>query len=86
MHLQELPRRLPVLPRTKKQARKILILKDPSMRLWPVLYQCTPKFNGFIAGWADISRENNLREGDTCEFELCSNSELSFQVLVPNLQ
>uniref|UniRef100_A0A0D9YIU6 TF-B3 domain-containing protein n=1 Tax=Oryza glumipatula TaxID=40148 RepID=A0A0D9YIU6_9ORYZ len=82
----ELPRRLPVLPRTKKQARKILILKDPSMRLWPVLYQCTPKFNGFIAGWADISRENNLREGDTCEFELCSNSELSFQVLVPNLQ
>jgi hypothetical protein len=86
MHLQELPRRLPVLPRTKKQARKILILKDPSMRFWPVLYQCTPKFNGFIAGWADISRENNLREGDTCEFELCSNSELSFQVLVPNLQ
>uniref|UniRef100_A0A0E0JSF7 TF-B3 domain-containing protein n=1 Tax=Oryza punctata TaxID=4537 RepID=A0A0E0JSF7_ORYPU len=81
----ELPRRLPVLPRTKKQARKILILKDPCMRLWPVLYQCTPKFNGFIAGWADISRENNLREGDTCEFELCSNSELSFQVL-PNLQ
>uniref|UniRef100_J3L6W5 TF-B3 domain-containing protein n=1 Tax=Oryza brachyantha TaxID=4533 RepID=J3L6W5_ORYBR len=82
----ELPRRLPVLPRTKKQARKILILKDPCMRLWPVLYQCTPKFNGFIAGWADISRENNLHEGDTCEFELCSNSELSFQVLVPDLQ
>uniref|UniRef100_A0A0D9V990 TF-B3 domain-containing protein n=1 Tax=Leersia perrieri TaxID=77586 RepID=A0A0D9V990_9ORYZ len=82
----ELPRRLPVLPRTKKQARKILILKDPSMRLWPVLYQCTPKFNGFITGWADISRENNLHQGDTCEFELCSKTELSFQVVAPNSQ
>ncbi|KAG8054301.1 hypothetical protein GUJ93_ZPchr0001g31939 [Zizania palustris] len=82
----ELPRRLPVLPRMKKQARKILILKDPSTRLWPVLYQCTPKFNCFIIGWDDISRENNLREGDACEFELCSNSELSFQVIVPSLQ
>uniref|UniRef100_A0A0D9V984 TF-B3 domain-containing protein n=1 Tax=Leersia perrieri TaxID=77586 RepID=A0A0D9V984_9ORYZ len=82
----ELPRRLPVLPKTKKQARKILILKDPSMRLWPVLYQCTPKFNGFITGWADISRENNLHEGDTCVFELCSKTELSFQVVAPNSQ
>ncbi|WVZ67749.1 hypothetical protein U9M48_016789, partial [Paspalum notatum var. saurae] len=79
----ELPSRLPVLPRTKKQGRKVVILKDPSMRRWPVLYQCTPRFSGFITGWVDICSENNLREGDTCEFELSGNSELSFQVLVP---
>ncbi|OEL33642.1 B3 domain-containing protein [Dichanthelium oligosanthes] len=82
----ELPNRLPVIPRTKKQGRKVVILKDPCMRLWPVLYQCTPRFSGFITGWVDICRENNLQEGDTCEFELSGNSELSFQVLVPNLQ
>ncbi|KAL6613980.1 hypothetical protein ACP70R_036250 [Stipagrostis hirtigluma subsp. patula] len=82
----ELPGRLPVLPRTKKQGRKVVILKDPCNRLWPVLYQCTPRFNGFITGWVDISRENNLREGDTCEFKLSDNSELSFQVRMPCTQ
>ncbi|XP_066310523.1 B3 domain-containing protein Os01g0905400-like isoform X2 [Miscanthus floridulus] len=84
----ELPGRLPVLPRTKKHGRKVVILKDPCMRLWPVLYQCTPRFNGFITGWVDICRENSLQEGDTCEFELSGNSELSFklQVRVPNTQ
>ncbi|KAL6840016.1 hypothetical protein ACP4OV_029826 [Aristida adscensionis] len=79
----ELPCRLPTLPRTKRQGRKVVILKDPCMRLWPVLYQCTPRFNGFITGWLDVSRENNLREGDACEFELSGNSELSFQVRPP---
>ncbi|KAG2602710.1 hypothetical protein PVAP13_5KG703900 [Panicum virgatum] len=82
----ELPTRLPVIPRTKKQGRKVVILKDPCTRLWPVLYQCTPRFSGFITGWVDICRENNLQEGDTCEFELSGNSELSFQVRVPSLQ
>ncbi|XP_039840286.1 B3 domain-containing protein Os01g0905400-like isoform X2 [Panicum virgatum] len=81
----ELPTRLPVIPRTKKQGRKVVILRDPCMRLWPVVYQCTPRFSGFITGWVDICRENNLHEGDTCEFELSGNSELSFQVCVPNL-
>ncbi|CAO2196541.1 unnamed protein product [Urochloa humidicola] len=82
----ELPSRLPVIPRTKKQGRKVVILKDPCMRDWPVLYQCTPRFSGFITGWVDICRENNLQEGDTCEFELSGNSELSFQLVVPNMQ
>ncbi|TKW18342.1 hypothetical protein SEVIR_5G425100v4 [Setaria viridis] len=82
----ELPNRLPVIPRTKKQGRKVVILKDPCMRLWPVLYQCTPRFSGFITGWVDICRENNLQEGDTCEFELSGNSELSFQVVLRSLQ
>ena len=82
--MQELPTRLPVIPRTKKQGRKVVILRDPCMRLWPVVYQCTPRFSGFITGWVDICRENNLHEGDTCEFELSGNYELSFQVCVPN--
>ncbi|CAL4953162.1 unnamed protein product [Urochloa decumbens] len=82
----ELPSRLPVIPRTKKQGRKVVILKDPCMRDWPLLYQCTPRFSGFITGWVDICRENNLQEGDTCEFELNCNSELSFQVVVPSTQ
>ncbi|GJM92152.1 hypothetical protein PR202_ga08587 [Eleusine coracana subsp. coracana] len=76
----ELPSRLPAIPRTKKQGRKVVILKDPCMRLWPVLYQCTPRFSGFVTGWVDICRENRLREGDACEFELSGNYELSFQV------
>jgi hypothetical protein len=70
----------------KKQGRKVVILRDPCMRLWPVLYQCTPRFSGFITGWVDICRENNLNEGDTWDFELNGNSELSFHVVVPSLQ
>ncbi|ONM35422.1 B3 domain-containing protein [Zea mays] len=82
----EIPGRLPVIPRTKKHGRKVVMLKDPRMRLWPVLYQCTPRFNGIITGWVDVCRENRIKEGDTCEFELSGNSELSFQlqVRVPN--
>lgn len=71
---------MPVIPRTKKQGRKVVVLKDPFKRLWPALYQCTPRFSGFITGWVEISRENSLREGDTCEFELSGKKEFSFQV------
>jgi hypothetical protein len=53
------------------------------MRLWLVLYQCTPRFSGFITVWVDICRENNLNEGDTCDFELSGNYELSYLQLMP---
>ncbi|PNT73409.1 hypothetical protein BRADI_2g58030v3 [Brachypodium distachyon] len=80
----DLPCRLPaVVPRAKKQGRKVLVLEDPRARRWPVLYQCTPRFSGFIAGWVDVCRENGLREGDACELELRGNSELELRVRPP---
>ncbi|KAL0924428.1 hypothetical protein M5K25_005257 [Dendrobium thyrsiflorum] len=63
-----------------KHERKIILLQDPSMRCWPVLYHQSNKFIGFIGGWVDFAKGNNICRGDICEFELIDKMELIFRV------
>ncbi|KAI0523051.1 hypothetical protein KFK09_005441 [Dendrobium nobile] len=63
-----------------KHERKIIVLQDPSMRCWPVLYHQSNKYIGFIGGWVDFAKGNNICGGDICEFELINKMELKFRV------
>ncbi|KAH0467002.1 hypothetical protein IEQ34_004240 [Dendrobium chrysotoxum] len=63
-----------------KHERKVIVLQDPSMRCWPVLYHQSNKFIGFIGGWVDFAEGNNICRGDICEFELINKMELKFSV------
>ncbi|PKU82126.1 uncharacterized protein LOC110095786 isoform X2 [Dendrobium catenatum] len=63
-----------------KHERKIIVLQDPSLRCWPVLYHQSNKYIGFIGGWVDFAKGNNICGGDICEFELINKMELKFRV------
>lgn len=61
-------------------SRKVITLRDPSRRLWPVLYHEDCAFIGFICGWQHFARANKLKKGDVCEFEAAQGSEFTLQL------
>ncbi|KAI0523049.1 hypothetical protein KFK09_005439 [Dendrobium nobile] len=79
-HKQELQKKLACQLGKLKHERKIIVLQDPSMRCWPVLYHQSNKYIGFIGGWVDFAKGNNICGGDICEFELINKMELKFRV------
>ncbi|XP_074569380.1 B3 domain-containing protein Os01g0905400-like [Curcuma longa] len=79
----ELPHRLQ-LPRGRKRTEtKIVVLRDPCLRLWPVMYHETDRFTGFVAGWNDFVKANNLQQGHHCNvFSIGNKKELLFHVQI----
>ncbi|CAL4886888.1 unnamed protein product [Urochloa decumbens] len=63
----ELPKFLPGALKRKRHGWNTILLKDPMMRQWPVLYQENSVFVGFTAGWKYFVAGNNLRAGDLCD-------------------
>ncbi|KAK8948925.1 B3 domain-containing protein [Platanthera zijinensis] len=78
----ELPNKLISQVGKSKNERKVVLLQDLSMKCWPVLYHQSINFIGFIGGWVDFARANNICRGDICEFELLSKTELKFLVQI----
>lgn len=70
--MQELPASLPSFAckgRTKME-KKVVFLRDPEKRLWPVLYHEKPGLQVLTSGWEDFGRANNIQPGDECAFML----------------
>ncbi|XP_040376461.1 B3 domain-containing protein Os02g0598200-like isoform X1 [Oryza brachyantha] len=64
----ELPKSLPITFRHKGRLdRRVVILKDPMKRLWPVFYHDHPIFVGFTSGWKAFAAANDLQSGDVCK-------------------
>lgn len=81
--MQELPACLPLSSSRKwsfKLEREVVLLRDPVMRLWPVLYHETPSYNTLTAGWKAFSAANHIRQGDECTFEVENESEGIYRV------
>ncbi|KAM0940248.1 putative transcription factor B3-Domain family [Dioscorea sansibarensis] len=76
----EMPKKLPFSLGRTPHSRKVIILKDPSMRLWPVLYLEDMKH--IISGWKEFAAANKIHRGDVCEFELINESEYILQVRI----
>lgn len=55
--------------------RKVVFLRDPAMRLWPVIYHERSCFRVLISGWEAFSKANSIRPGDECVFGVESDSE-----------
>lgn len=63
----------------------MVYLRDQSTRLWPVLYQEQDGLNQFISGWEAFSKANDVKPGDECVFQVESESDGVFRVIViPN--
>ncbi|KAH7549771.1 hypothetical protein JRO89_XS13G0079700 [Xanthoceras sorbifolium] len=74
----ELPSCLPLVKfptRNRSMDRKVVHLRDPYMRVWPVLYHERPGFNLLSSGWEAFSKANNIETGDECIFGVENNSE-----------
>ncbi|BFG32371.1 hypothetical protein CerSpe_186450 [Prunus speciosa] len=66
---QELPMRLPIRMTYRgrpKTDRRVVYLRDPVMRLWPVLYIQRNYFQTLASGWEAFSKANNIQPGDEC--------------------
>ncbi|RXI07246.1 hypothetical protein DVH24_026382 [Malus domestica] len=63
-----------------KQRSSNVILQILDGSTWPVnfKYDGTPRFQN---GWSVFARENNLKVGDLCVFELINCNELTFEVV-----
>ncbi|GAV89077.1 B3 domain-containing protein, partial [Cephalotus follicularis] len=51
-------------------------------RSWPVKLICYPKHGKLSKGWLQFARENSLRLGDVCIFELIKRDEAVFKVFI----
>lgn len=67
MLVQELPAILPSTPGRRKQKGpgKIVCLKDPMGRIWPLLY----RDDVFSVNWRILCERNRIKPGDECRFE-----------------
>ncbi|XP_043706929.1 B3 domain-containing protein Os02g0598200-like isoform X4 [Telopea speciosissima] len=60
--------------------RKLVLLRDPAMKVWAVLYHERPGFRVLTSGWEAFAKANNIQPGDTCIFGVESRSEGLFRV------
>ncbi|XP_062168374.1 B3 domain-containing protein At4g34400-like [Alnus glutinosa] len=58
-----------------KLQRRVVLLRDPAMRLWPVLYHERSCFRVLTNGWEAFSKANGIQPGDECVFGVESDSE-----------
>lgn len=86
--MQELPKGFPRV-KTKKicsadkfSRRAVVLLQDPESRLWPVAYHEKSQIKALTSGWEAFVKENRIRPGDDCDFEVKDKSEGIFKVSV----
>ncbi|CAM8938186.1 unnamed protein product [Rhodiola kirilowii] len=69
------------------QANEKMILRTKKDSSWPVNITRSKNITNcsyfFCGGWAAFVRDNNIKEGDTCEFEILSRLEMKVH-LTPN--
>ncbi|KAG2678650.1 hypothetical protein I3760_11G012000 [Carya illinoinensis] len=72
----ELPTCLPSSYHGKaRMERRVVFLRDPAMRLWPVLYHERSGFTILTSGWEAFSKANGIQPGDECVFGIERASE-----------
>ncbi|KAK4757803.1 hypothetical protein SAY87_019104 [Trapa incisa] len=77
----ELPSRLAVAGRFGN-GRKVIVLKDPQKRLWPVMYHEGPYLTGMVSGWKAFCQANQVQPGDECAFKLEDVSDCLYGVSI----
>uniref|UniRef100_A0A5B6YGL8 TF-B3 domain-containing protein n=1 Tax=Davidia involucrata TaxID=16924 RepID=A0A5B6YGL8_DAVIN len=78
----ELPTCLPSISfkgRTRME-RKVVLLRDPVKRLWPVLYHQKYGLKILTSGWEAFSKANNIQPGDQCVFGVENEPECIYRV------
>ncbi|KAI3435304.1 uncharacterized protein J3R85_006232 [Psidium guajava] len=76
----ELPADLPskFFKGTSSRDRKVVFLKDPSKRMWPVLYHERSGLRALTSGWDGFRKANCIQQGDECVLQLKMTSSPRF--------
>eukprot|EP00262_Sarcandra_glabra_P009001 TRINITY_DN22977_c0_g1_i1.p1 TRINITY_DN22977_c0_g1~~TRINITY_DN22977_c0_g1_i1.p1 ORF type:complete len:172 (+),score=23.59 TRINITY_DN22977_c0_g1_i1:33-518(+) len=78
-----LPENFPISNKGWRTDRKVILLRDPAVRVWPVFYHVISSARILASGWEAFATANGLREGNVCVFEVVANeSEHMFQVSI----
>ncbi|KAF8005863.1 hypothetical protein BT93_K0215 [Corymbia citriodora subsp. variegata] len=82
----ELPADLPssFFKGTSSRDQKVVFLKDPSKRTWPVLYHERSGVRALTSGWDGFRKANGIQQGDDCVFQLedSSSSQSPYKVSI----
>lgn len=78
----ELPSCLPSGTYKAKVNRKVVLLQDPDMRRWPVLYHERRNLTLLTNGWEAFRNANSIQPGDECVFEIANEPEGIYVVRV----
>lgn len=79
--MQELPSKLAATGRFRN-GKKVVVLKDPHKRLWPVIYFERPDLIGLMSGWKAFYGANEVQPGDECIFKLEDKSDCIYAVSI----
>lgn len=61
---------------------KLVYLRDPDMRVWPVVYHGTYGLKTLAGGWEAFRTANNIQPGDKCIFQAEIGTEDIFRVFI----
>ncbi|XP_021720224.1 uncharacterized protein LOC110687890 [Chenopodium quinoa] len=81
----ELPEALPIKWRQRLDKKhKLISLKDPAGRDWPVLYHKRNNLFVLASGWKEFRKANKICTGDECAFVAEKIDKGAFQLLILN--
>ncbi|KAL6997045.1 hypothetical protein U1Q18_007169 [Sarracenia purpurea var. burkii] len=66
--------------RSRIERKVVVLIRDPELRLWPVLYHEKYGLKVLTSGWQTFVEVNNIRPGDECVFEVENESECIYRV------
>ncbi|KAL0535327.1 hypothetical protein IC582_029656 [Cucumis melo] len=68
--------------RRNPEKKRIVLLRDPRKRLWPILYHEMPNVKVLTSGWEAFRSGNEIQSGDECLFRIEDEVERIFEVSI----
>ncbi|XP_023542633.1 uncharacterized protein LOC111802479 [Cucurbita pepo subsp. pepo] len=68
--------------RKNPEKRRLVFLRDPRKRLWPILYHEMPNVHVLTSGWEAFCSANKIQSGDECLFHVEDELERIYEVRV----
>ncbi|KAG6584129.1 B3 domain-containing protein, partial [Cucurbita argyrosperma subsp. sororia] len=68
--------------RRNPENKKVVFLRDPSKRLWPILYHEMPNVQVLTSGWEAFCCANRIESGDECLFHVKDELEREYNVSI----
>ncbi|CAK9327194.1 unnamed protein product [Citrullus colocynthis] len=68
--------------RRNPEKKKVVFLRDPRKRLWPILYHEMPNVKVLTSGWEAFCSANKIQSGDECLFHVEDEFERIYEVSV----
>ncbi|XP_023000796.1 B3 domain-containing protein Os01g0905400-like isoform X1 [Cucurbita maxima] len=68
--------------RRNPENKKVVFLRDPSKRLWPILYHEMPNVQVLTSGWEAFCCANRIESGDECLFHVKDELKREYNISI----